>query len=308
MSNWTQYDSDASINALKWIANETEGTGAARVALLESAKDSQTFLAHVKSLIKDGGGRLHSGKDAPHFSEKMDEPCYKNLSWKIQGPELWDSMKDMPPIDACRPGLWLYVTLDAIDKSVIESHYLAAGTNGVGDTGLARIGDALQPGKDKAALDLTRLVLRRMFGAISQRGNKAVFTDIPFAKIWWQRYIAEKIAQGGVDISADDMTNFLASVNAKRKGVYEELTMRMSSRLTVIADSPIRDGLMHFFYGAAKKENCPPGFSCTVGDFKKLVRRLGIMLAWRAMGAMEAMENSAITGECAAEIGRGEFA
>ena len=302
MNNWMQYDSEESIAVLKRIAMESEVNS--RRALLIAAQNSDTFLSHIKSLIRDAGGRLQKGQECPSFSEKMDEGTYKNLSWKIQGEQLWNTMKDMPPIDACRPGLWLYITLNAIETGAIQSHFLAAHANGQGQTGLERIEYALKTGNDLAT---GRMVLRRMFAVISQRTSNAIFVDIPFAKVWWQRYLAEEIAKGSVGISADDMTNFFSSQG--RNNIYEELTLCMVSKLTVIADRPIRDGLMHFYYNAATigGASIPKGFKPGGDAFKLLIKRLGVMLAWRAMGAMDVLENSRIIGECAAEIGRGEF-
>ncbi|MGI9298164.1 MAG: hypothetical protein ACR2QC_09740, partial [Gammaproteobacteria bacterium] len=303
MSNWTQYDSEESVDVLKRIVNDNDSAAESCVALLKAAKDSRRFVAHVRSLIEGAGGRVYPGKHCPQFLEKLNEEEYKNPPWKFQGRKLWDSMKDMPPIDACRPGLWLYVTLHAIESGAIESHYLAAGSNGAGQTGSSRIDEALSTGKHLDVLG--RLVLRRMFGSISQRGVKAIYTDIPFAKIWWQRHISEEIARGGVGISADEMTALFAG--PKRGFIYADLTTSMSSAKTVIADKPIRDGLMHFVFHAVRNEKIPAGFS--IGgekhNFRVLIRRLGVMLAWRAMGAMDALENSDIVGECAAEIGRG---
>ena len=306
---WKQYDSDGACNVLKRITRRRDDS----IALLKAAKDSDEFVQHIRSLIDGAGGRLHDGRECPQF-ERMDENCFKDLSWKIHGRTLWEAMGDMPPIDACRPGLWLYVTLHAIETGAIKSHYLAARNNGSQNTGLYTLDLALQSpdeevnsGRGKAPRwqYCSRLVLRRMFGAISDRGAKAVFTDVPFAKIWWQRRIAEDIA-AGANIPADDMTAFFSEKDLK--GVYEELTMRMASKLTVIADQPVRDGLMHFFFHAAKDDSkSPKDFAATSTGFKKLVNRLGVMLAWRAMGALGVLENSEITYGCADEIGRGEF-
>ena len=307
--SWKQYDSEASCDVLKRITRHKEDG----LELLKAAKDSGNFHRHIRSLINGEGGRPHDGRECPKF-ERMDENCFKNLSWKVHGQTLWEAMSDMPPIDACRPGLWLYVTLHAIETGAIESHYLAAAVNGSQDTGLSAIDLALNNpdemiggGKQKAPRwkFYSRLILRRMFGAISERGTKGIFVDVPFAKIWWQRRIAEDIA-AGANIPADDMTTFFSEKDLK--GVYEELTRCMASNLTVIADQPVRDGLMHFFFHAAKDDSkSPKDFAATSKGFKKLVSRLGVMLAWRAMGALDALENSGITYGCAAEIGRGEF-
>ena len=304
---WKQYDSEEACNVLKRITSDRDDC----LALLKAAKDSDTFLAHIRSLIADAGGRLHNGRECPPF-ERMDENCFKNLSWKVHGETLWKTMGDMPPIDACRPGLWLYVTLHAIETRAIESHYLAAGINGSQDTGLSRIDLALQKAdedtdKTPLYLECARLILRRMFGAISERGAKAVFMDVPFAKIWWQQRIAEDIAKGVSDEDASISANNMAAFFFESKGIYEELTRCMSSKLTVIADPPVRDGLMHFCFHAAKHSKAPKNFPITNDNFKTLIRRLGVMLAWRAMGALGVLENSGITYGCADEIGRGEF-
>ena len=303
---WKQYDSDGACNVLKRITRNRDDS----IALLKAAKDSDEFLRHIRSLIDGEGRRPHDGRECPTF-ERMDENCFKNLSWKVHGQTLWEAMSDMPPIDACRPGLWLYVTLRAIETGAIESHYLAAAVNGSQDTGLSAIEIALnnpdeEVGNPKAPRwqFYSRLILRRMFGAISERGTKAIFVDVPFAKIWWQRRIAEDIA-AGANIPADDMTTFFSEKDFK--SVYEELTRCMASTLTAIGDKPVRDGLMHFFFNAAKRNQSPDNFPATASNFKTLVRRLGVMLAWRAMGALDALDNSDIIRAFADEIGRGEF-
>lgn len=262
MSDWTQYDSEKSVSVLKRIVNQPskeneESCVASCVALLEAAKDSATFVKHIETLIEENDGQLHLGHDCPEF-EKMCETEFKGLSRKVSAAHaLWNAMSEMSPIDACRPGLWLYVTLNAIKTRAIESHYLAAGSNG--DTGLACIDKALKnryemvksgSGYSHRYLYCSRWILRRTFGAISQRGLKAIPTDAWFARFWWQRYLAKEIEGGGAEIPADDMMDLFH----EEKGVYEELTMRMVSSLTVIGDKSVRDGLMHFFFYAHKSD------------------------------------------------------
>lgn len=305
MSNiWSQYD-DASIVYLNGYTRQ--GTKEECIELLQSAQNSNTFLKHIKDLIVSGDGKLMQGTPLPQFA-KIDENEFKNLSWKIQGKAIWEAMKDMSPVDACRPGLWLHATLSAIESGSIQSHFLAAGMNGSHDTGLARIDESIK-NPDKAVsknaplyLETTRLILRRAYGAIRERGHKGVFTDVPYAKIWWQRYLAEDMAQS-TGIDADEMVKFLSEKGTK--SVYEELTRFMSSRLTVIGDKPVRDGLMGFFYHANKdKSIAPKGFDANATYFKVLAKRLGVMLGWRAMGIMNFEENKKIIAECAADVGR----
>lgn len=138
--SWTQYNYQ-SILALN--RHTRRGRKEDCLKLLESARDSSAFSSYVHTLIKKNGGDLLKGKKLPQFS-KIDEGEFKNLSWKTQGQPLWESMKELSPVDACQSGLWLYATLSAIDSDAIQSHYLASGMNGSNDTGLARIDESLK--------------------------------------------------------------------------------------------------------------------------------------------------------------------
>ena len=298
---WKQYDSDQSISELKGITKKDSSLEERCRGLLTAAKDSQHFVAYIQKLVEQGDGKLHGDNTAE--LEKLKKLCenqFKNLSWKGVHVGLWEAMHNMQPIEACRPGLWLYLTLNAIENGIIESHFLAYNSS---HTGLAQIDRALKSNnageKTPLYLECSRAVLRRMFGAISERGAKGVFVDIPFAKMWWQRHIAEEISKGEANIPADEMAEFFSD----KAGIYEELTMRMSSTLTVIGDKQVRDGLMHFCFHAYKNEDKrPQSFDPTSDNFKKLVKRLGVMLAWRAMGAMSVLENSKEIYSCADDI------
>lgn len=310
INRWTQYDSEA-VGVLKRITVKDSGCKERCIALLEAAGDSAKFLEYIRSLIAEHE-ILHKqdGHKLPDL-EKISEGEFKNLPWTPHGKNLWEAMGKLKPIDASLPGLWLYLTLYAIERGFIESHFLASGLNGTNDTGKQRIDLALNSpdeevssgsGKAPRYLDTSRLILRRMFGAISERGIKGIFVEVPFAKIWWQRHIAREISTG-TDINADNIVNFLVN----NKYVYENLTMYMSGKLTVIADRIVRNGLMDFFFNAAQSEEKnkrPEGFSVNKENFTALIKRLGVMLAWRAMGALEVGENQKIAYDCAAEIGR----
>ena len=301
---WKQYDSDQSISVLKGITKKDSSLEERCRDLLTAAKDSQRFVAHIQNLVNQGGGKLHDGDTAElEKLKELNENEFKNLSWEGAHAGLWDAMHNVQPIEACRPGLWLYLTLNAIENGIIKPHFLAYNPKKSSDSGLAQIETALKSNdageKTPLYLKCSRAVLRHMFGAISDRGAKAVFTDIPFAKMWWQRHIAEEISRGEANIPADKMAEFFSD-NA---GIYGELTMRMSSSLTVIGDKQVRDGLMHFCFHAYKDEaKRPQSFDPTSDNFKKLVKRLGVMLAWRAMGAMSVSENSKEIYSCADDI------
>jgi len=61
--------------------------------------------------------------------------------------------------------------------------------------------------------------------------------------------------------------------------------MRMSSKLTVIADKNIRDGFVKFFI----EKNLT-----NTKDFKQIIKIIGIESSWRAMGSLSVDENKKI--------------
>lgn len=61
--------------------------------------------------------------------------------------------------------------------------------------------------------------------------------------------------------------------------------MRMSSKLTIIADKNIRDGFFQYFIDNNITDT---------KNFKQIIKTIGIESSWRAMGALNPDENQKI--------------
>lgn len=119
-----------------------------------------------------------------------------------------------------------------------------------------------------------------MFGAIQERGKKGIYQDIPFAIAWWKIYLAKEITKG---TKIDEKTLY-EYFNANPTN-YNELIMRMSSKLTVIADKNIRDGLFQHIITTELTNT---------KDFKEIIKIIGIESSWRAMGSLGIEDNKKI--------------
>jgi len=285
-----QYDSDVTLGALKRITKSGTSEEIKNNCrdLLHAVKEKNTFLEHIRNIVRDVQGRIIGDIECSSI-DKMSENEFSNMNWTVNGQDIWENLKGITPIEGCRGGLWLYLTICAIESGAIEPSFLASTRNA---SGIEEIDAALEDGgggRNPLYLKVSRRILRTSFGSISERGAKAVFTDVPFARIWWQRHLAEDISKT-IDLDADAIMAYFTD----HPTIWELLTMKMASKLTVVADRPVRDSLVSYLVkqklGAEK-------------DVDFLTRRLGNMLAWRALGALDLKENGIIVEDLAESLG-----
>ena len=101
---------------------------------------------------------------------------------------------------------------------------------------------------------------------------------MPFAVAWWMYHLSKSL----------NNDRFYAFFNSN-KSIYDELIMRMGSKLTVISDKNIRDALLEYTLENRLKSN----------EFKKIVAKIGIETSWRLMGILSKEENKNIIGNLA---------
>ena len=110
-------------------------------------------------------------------------------------------------------------------------------------------------------------------GAACLREALSLYNDCPPARAWWQRRIAEQAANNIERESKEILALFQSGP------VWETLSEKMASRLTVIGDVKLRDGVIAFLLSSEerfKKEN--------------LLRGIGVMSAWRGLGIFSPQE------------------
>ena len=288
----TFYDQRA-IDSLKRITNPGSLQKEVCINFLSALHGGkETFINHIENIIKDGNGELCEEQSIfIQPSIKFSENEFLRLPKEPQK-SLWKELKKISPLEACRPGLWLYLNLEAIKNANIKAYYLVGEGNGSSSRKktlqtLKEVIDKprMKRGENPAYLYYTRLALRRLFGSISERGIKALFNDAPFSKIYWRNHLAEEIAKGiaknskGAKKSFEDIVSFFH----KNDSIYQEFVMRMSSKLTVIGDPPIRDPLIQV---ALEKQS-----DMDKKKFEALVRYIGIASSSRALGALPTEHN-----------------
>ena len=188
--------------------------------------------------------------------------------------------EDIPLSDAATPGFWAYVTRQAIAEHKLASHDLVLSSKGSqpdDSTGKNRIKEVLEsvPG-DKQSEDMDKLIrnfIRNLCGIYEVRGARSVYQDCPFARAWWQCYIAHKA-------SPNDWPDQILPM-LREKPVWEIVSDRMVSRLTVIGDVNIRNGIIwHLLEQKERKKD----------DIRDLLTRIGVMSGWCALGSFSSEE------------------
>ena len=286
---------DEGISSLRRLTSHKREHGCRR--LLQATLDSEKFVRYIQeNHFKNEWQweKLLSIVDFSSFNEKLTGQEYRVIPRVPHADPFWQSLGQIHPIEAGKPQIWLSVTLQAIQSGIIQAHYLAATKNGL--DGRQEIERALSIHKENQGrhnplwLNVSRRILRSAFGFIWERGRKAIFTDSPFAVLWWKIYLTKQISKR-TGISENKVANWMFG----KPSEYAELTMRMTGKLTVIADRNILGGLFLFLL-----KEC--NHKINGEEFKLLLKHIGIVTSWRALGLMEPNENNKIIAACYDEM------
>lgn len=273
-----------------------EKGGGFQVAILQSAlsKEGGDFVAWLEEEMHSVSsvGILMDGDEPPmpNLPPKYTPQSFKSPT-KDEAEQIWNAWKDISPGILTSSAVWGYIVSRLIEQDRIKPYFLMLGNNGGDSDGRKEIDSALAMSDDKrnAAIDAcVRAFLRRFSGLQVIRGTKSVYQDCPIAMTWWQYYIADDAVRniGEETPTKDEIVRFL-----RQRHVWEILSERMASRLTVIGDRNIRDGLiLHFL---PSEESGKSGKDA----INKVIKAIGIMCAWRALGYFAPAEVCKIIGE-----------
>lgn len=250
------------------------------ILLLEFALDKNTFIEYILTYFDKE--QLVSEVDFYDFNEKLSENEFQQLHYLYHYPILWNTLEkeNFTPQDAKEPMKWLSITFQAIQNDNIKPHYLAFVDNS--KDGKNNIIEALrqsEQGNNKKLFEISRAILRRMFGNITERRGKGVYQDIPLSIAWWKTYLSKEISRT-TKLEEKDIIEFLLN----HKTHYNDLIANMNGKLTVIADKTIRDSLMLYIIDK----------NTTGNMFKDIMKRIGIESSWRAMGSLDIEDNKKI--------------
>ncbi len=182
--------------------------------------------------------------------------------------------------DAANSSVWAYITRQMIAEGKLRPYDLMLSAADKGDefAGKHKIENALAPNvseeeKSKRMDKCVRNFLRRLCGLYEERGTRSLYQNCPFAKAWWQCHIAESVKSTDKIINADKVVSLF-----QKKPVWEQLSDKIATRLTVLGDENIRNGIIMFL-----TENNRDAYH-KIPPLRDLLTSVGIMTTWCALG------------------------
>ena len=208
---------------------------------LRGGDEQREFIGLVVDAPQDFCERVRSwglriGKTPPVTERPLTEKEFVDPPWSTER-VVASTWGELPAGLAARPETWTRIHLEMIEQQRMKSWYLAA--DGKGESGRARIAQALK-GSDAQKIDAcVRAVFRRLGGVISDRANRTAFIDCPLAKAWWRfRYAKETHLTFGRG-SVEELSKALRASSR-----WEPFVEAMISNLTVVGDAGIRPALV----------------------------------------------------------------
>ena len=278
--NHKRYDSAAFSQFRKEGISEKGGDIQRQILEAAGNLDSADFVAWLDGKIAfygDGavpvvGDNDPALLDAPRLSvgEFITPPQNTALLW-------FATWWDLPLSDAVRPSFWGYVTRQMIAAGKLRPYDLALSHNRKAQDefeGKAEINEALNASGDERPKKMDACVrnfFRRLSSLPEERGARSVYLNCPFSRVWWQCHVARSVAPDEWEESVLPLLTVPT--------VWEQLADKMASRLTVLGDENIRNGIIQFLMSDDSR-----------GDFRKrvplnsLLVRVGVMTSWCALG------------------------
>ncbi len=248
------------------------------IKLVKSALNKKTFVNYMLTYFSKD--EIMDEIDFSSFKEKLSENEYQQLHPKYHYKVLGDilSNQNFTSVDASKPTKWISITIQMIINDCIEPTFLAK----LKKSGRDEILEALRAtnsGNDDKLFEVSRAILRNLYGITQVRGLKGIYQSQPLAIAWWRIHLATEInKQTKID------KNIIYEYFSNNSSKYDELVLRMTSKLTIVADKNIRDGLFLYIINKNMTDN----------EFKEIIRKIGIESSWRAMGSLSANDNKNI--------------
>ena len=253
---------------------------------LRAVKDNITFLAYMDTCVAIED--LQGNKKFDLISDQLTEAEFKEPP-KMVEKVLCDLWQDLTPAQASRETFWGYVTLEHIRSGVIDASFLAA-NGGSLPGGLARIDKVLNTNEEKSIDDAVRTVLRRLGGLPEARGPRSVYVNCPFARVWWQGWIANEVCEHP---SAD--LEKVKKTLAQTQTYWEKLIQMIVSRNSVLGDTKIRTALIWALSESIDDEEKQSLYM--IKTLERIIRQIGIRCAWQELGVFSIDELKTIIEE-----------
>jgi hypothetical protein len=163
-------------------------------------------------------------------------------------------------------GFWGSVIIDMIKHDCIKPDYLASNLNGVNETGIYMLDNAINSADDKKIDDCTRRVLRSMCNP-KPRGKRIVFNDFYLGKAYWRWNWSNKMSSK-INLNFEEILQTL-----DEKG-YAGFSAKMHTQRSYISQTNTLGGLLLFL-------NANP--ETLVKNTKKIIDTISYLSIWKAI-------------------------
>ncbi len=180
---------------------------------------------------------------------------------------IWDIFHEIPKENMTRCGFWGDVIIDMIRNDCIKPEYLASNLNGVNETGVYMLDDAINSNDGKKIDNCVRRILRSMGCPPAGRGKRIVFNDFYLGKAYWRWNWANKMSNE-ISLSFDEILKTL-----DEKG-YAEFSGKMHTGKSYISQTNTLGGFLLFL-----NEN----LSTSVKNIKSIIDTISYLSVWKAI-------------------------
>ena len=236
-----------------------------QIDFLQNCRDGKDiFLQYLDKNLLSEKDAIINDKDI-NFNYKFTEAEFRFPPMDTQQ-IIWDTFGNISRQSMSSCGFWGLNIINMIKYDYIKPSYLASNLNGVNETGVYMLDNAIDSDDGKKIDDCVRRVLRAM-GNPAPRGKRIVFNDFYLGKAYWRWNWAYKMSNK-INLSVEEILKIF-----DEKG-YAKFSAKMHSGKSYISQTNTLGGLLLFL-------NKNP--SVLVKNIKKIIDILGYLSAWKAI-------------------------
>jgi len=236
-----------------------------QLEFLQSCRDGKdAFLEYLNQNLFYEKDITNDGKSV-RFNHKFTEAEFRFPPIDTQQ-IIWNAFQGVPKQNMGSCGFWGNVIINMIKHDCITPDYLASNVNGVNETGVYMLDNAINFENIKVIDDCVRRVLRSM-GNPAPRGKRIIFDSFYLGKSYWGWNWANKMSNE-ISLSFDEILN---TIDEKGYAMFSE---SMHSGKSYISQINTLGGYLLFL---SKNPNTK------VKNMKKIIDNISYLSIWKAI-------------------------
>ena len=193
---------------------------------------------------------------------------------------IWDKFEGIPTEEKHSFGFWGYIMINMIENGCIKPDYLCSKLNGITETGIYVIDQALRDGTNNPKIidDCVRRALRSLCNP-APRGKRILFNDFYLGKSYWRWHWAYQMSQ----LTSLGSEQILKVLDGEYYAVF---SAKMHSGKSYIGSQNVLGGLLLYLHEANAD-----GKKITSGKLKEIIDKISYLSAWKAIEAQNPIVN-----------------